>query len=109
MGLPRDYTIQFVAGDTYQLVVDYVDDDGNVIDLTGETITMKFYSKTLELLSLTGGSGLTITPLVGRIQIDLTSANTTLFSGMPARKYYLRLDTSETTIMTGPVEVYQRV
>lgn len=103
MALPKDYVIQLVAGDKYQLIVDY-QENGVAVDLTGETVTMKVYSKDTLLFTLASGTGLTITPATGRIQVDMTSVQTDMLDGKPDRKYVLRLDTSEKTIMRGRVE-----
>ena len=101
MTLPKDYPIHLVGDDKYDLTVDYVFNDLPV-NITGETVTFKIYSDKVLLLTLTSGSGLTITPLTGRIVISLI--------GNKLMRHVLRLDTpAEKTLMYGKVEVYQRV
>ena len=109
MALPRNVTFRLVAGDAFQYIIDYLDDDNVPIDLTGETITYVIYSGRDAVLTLTEGDGLTITAASGRIQINMTSAETGSLDGLLDRKHVLRLDTSETTIMVGRVEVFQSV
>lgn len=106
MSLPDKYIIRGVTADSYELIVDYVDKTtGLPIDISGETITAKFYSDDVLLLTLTSGSGLTISPSLGRIVITLTGTQTDLLDGKPNRRYVLRLDTSEKTILIGTVEI----
>lgn len=55
-------------------------------DLTGETITMdikKTYEDPAAFLSLSSGSGLTITPATGLIEIALTAPQVTSLFGYP--------------------------
>lgn len=109
MSLPKDYVIQLVGGDKYKLIVDYKE-AGQPVNITGETVSFKIFSDKVEVVSLTSGSGLTITPLTGRIQIDMTSAQTTSLVGKKELRHVLRLTTpSEVTLMNGKVEVYQSV
>lgn len=109
MTLPRDYPIQLVGNDKYQLIVDY-QLDGAPVNITGETVSFKIYNDKSVDITLTGGSGLTILPLVGRITIDLTSVQTQSLVGKTQLRHVLRLDTpSEKTLMIGKVEVYQVV
>jgi len=109
MTLPKDYVIQLVGNDKYHLTVDYLKDNLPV-DITGETVTFKIYAEKVLVLTLTSGSGLTITPLNGRIVIDLTSAQTASLIGKKNIRHVLRLDTpAEKTLMDGKVEVYQVV
>ena len=105
MSLPKDVRLHVLAGDAYQHIATYVDDAGDPIDLSGETITMKIYSKSTLLITLTEGSGLTISALAGQITIDLTGAQTDTLDGLPDRRYVLRLDDIETTIMWGVIDV----
>jgi len=109
MALPKDVGLQMVAGDAYSHIFDYVDEDGNPIDLTGETITHKFYAGRDLILTLEAGSGLTITAATGRIQMDLIDTETEQLDGLRDRKHVLRLDTSDTTLAVGVVEVYNNV
>lgn len=109
MSLPKDYVIQLVGGDKYKLIVDYKE-AGQPVNITGETVSFKIFSDKVEVVSLTSGSGLTITPLTGRIQIDMTSAQTTSLVGKKELRHVLRLTApSEVTLMNGKVEVYQSV
>ncbi len=109
MSLPKDYVVQLVAGDKWDLIVDYLQ-NGDPVNITGETVTFKIYADKSLLLTLTSGSGLTITPLAGRIAIALTSVQTTTLKGKKDLRHVLRLDTpSEKTLMVGKVEVYQGV
>lgn len=109
MTLPKDYVIQLVGNDKYQLIVDY-QLDGVPVDITGETVSFKIYNDKTVFISLTSGSGLTILPLVGRITIDLTSAQTQSLVGKVELRHVLRLDTpAEKTLMNGKVSVYQVV
>jgi hypothetical protein len=106
MSLPETYTIRAVTLDSYTLTVDYVDKvTGDPIDITGETVTAKFYSDDTLLLTLTDGDGLTVTPATGRVVIALDGTQTDALDGKKNRRYTLRLDTSETTILIGKVEV----
>lgn len=102
---PQKYVIRAITADSYELIIDYVDEDNLPIDLAGETITLKIFSGDTQVLELTDGSGLTITPASGRIVVDLTGAQTDTLDGRSDRRYTLRLDTSEKTILYGTVEV----
>lgn len=109
MTLPKDYPIQLVGNDKYQLVVDYKQ-DGLAVNITGETVSFKIYDDKSVFITLTSGSGLTISPTVGRITIDLTSAQTQSLVGKTQLRHVLRLDTpAEKTLMDGKVSVYQVV
>lgn len=109
VSLPKDYVVQLVGNDKYQLIVDYLQ-DGVPVDITGETVSFKIYNEKTAFITLTSGSGLTINALVGRITINLTSAQTQSLVGKTQLRHVLRLDTpSEKTLMNGKVEVYQVV
>lgn len=109
MALPDEKKIVLVPGDVYPLVVDYVIDGTTApVDLTGKTVTMKFYAGSTLLFTLASGSGLTISPSIGRVVVALTSTQTTALqnAGSADRRYVLRDDTSEITILRGKVEVF---
>jgi hypothetical protein len=107
--LPKDVPIQLVGNDKYQLTVDYLL-DGVPVNLTGETVTFKIYNDKSVYITLTDGSGLTISPTIGRIVIALTSAQTESLIGKVELRHVLRLDTpAEKTLMNGKVSVYQVV
>lgn len=109
MSIPKDYPIQLVGNDKYQLTVDYVF-NGTPVNITGETVSFKIFGDKSVLVTLAAGSGLTITPLIGRIVIDLTSTQTQSLVGKKDLRHVLRLDSpSEKTLMVGKVEVYQNV
>lgn len=109
MTLPKDYVVQLVGNDKYQLIVDYLQ-DGVPVNITGETVTFKIYNDKTVFITLTSGSGLTINALLGRITIALTSVQTQSLVGKTQLRHTLRLDTpSEKTLMNGKVEVYQIV
>lgn len=109
MTLPKDVPIQLVGNDKYQLTVDYLL-DGVPVNLTGETVTFKIYNDKSVYITLTDGSGLTISPTIGRIVIALTSAQTESLIGKVELRHVLRLDTpAEKTLMNGKVSVYQVV
>lgn len=107
MALPDEYKIKVVPSDVYSLIVDYIDDTTNdPVNLTGKTVNMVFYSKDSVVFTLTSGSGLTITPLIGRVVVSLTSAQTELLRTKEDRTFVLRDTTSELTILRGRVEAF---
>lgn len=105
MDWPETYVLRAITADSYELTIDYKDEAGNAVDISGETVTLTIYSDDDVLLTLTSGSGLTVTPAAGRIVVNLTGAQTSTLDGKRNRRYILRLDTSEKTILYGPVEV----
>lgn len=108
--VPKEETIRLVPNDKYGLTIDIVDDNDVIVNLTGETISLKVYSKDTLILTLTSGSGLTVTPLIGRVVLALSAAQTLSLKGKSDLRYVLRLDSpSEQTVLIGRVEVHPNV
>lgn|SRR5678815_385581 len=110
MALPDEYTLRFTPSDKFDITIDVLDDAGAVVNLTGETITLKIYSQQTLLLTLSSGSGLTISASIGRIVVALTSAQTESLRAKNDVRYVLRLDSpSERTVLIGRIEVRPNV
>lgn len=109
MPLPKVVDFRIVTGDVYEHVAEYTDGT-DPIDITGEDVTMDFYSDDTTVFTLTDTDGLSVDGTLGLISIELTSDQTTLLDdGGRKKRYVLRLDTSETTIMVGKIEMYNFV
>lgn len=76
-------------GDTFEVVFDYTDSAGAVIDLTGYTATAEFREDARDLAAV-----LTVTPTVdaaaGRVTLALTSAQTETLTA-PRYAYKVRV------------------
>jgi len=107
LAVPQKYRIQLVLGDAYELVVSYVDTLGEAIDLDSEAITHTFYDNDEVVLALTEGNGITVSGPAGIITTALTSVQVAAFLGLTDVRHSLRLDTSETTILYGVVDLWQ--
>lgn len=104
---PDRINIQCVAGDTYTHIYDYVDEEtGLPVDLTSEVVIFTVFVRLVETYVLTDGDGLTVTPLTGRIQLDLDSIQTEALRGRGDVRYTIRLDTEERTIAHGHIGVF---
>lgn len=74
-------TLNIAAGATFNLTFWVKNSDKSAVDLTGCTARMQFrrqYTSPTAALSLTSSpaAGLTITPLAGRVDIQITEAQT---------------------------------
>jgi hypothetical protein len=100
---PANYTIRFRPGDKLLFRVEYYEeDDVTPVDLSGETVTLTVKATGLVPdIILTSGSGLTITALSGRIDVELTSTQTGLLNNRTNKKYELRLSVADRDIMIG--------
>ena len=81
--MAETYTVALFQGATYNKGLIYKDSTGTVIDITGYSARMPFRYKSKTgvcALNLLEGSGLTITPLSGRVDIEITSAQTALLT-----------------------------
>lgn len=102
--MPTVAPIVIRAGDVYDCRIDYKTEAGAAINITGETVTLTISADNVADLVLTSGSGLTISPTLGQINVHLTSAQTTALDKKKNRRYELRLATSEKDICVGDIE-----
>lgn len=106
-GLGSYYPLQIRSGNSRSLNVAVYQADGTTpLDMSAETVQCVFSQNNAPILTLTSGSGLTIT--LGNIAINLTSAQTALFDNKKAPKYELEFVTSSSNspcLMYGEVRV----
>lgn len=77
------YNITIEKGATYRENVQWLDDNGLPIDLTGYTARMQIrrtYNATILVELTTENSGITITPLTGELDLFISANDTGLFS-----------------------------
>lgn len=106
------YNIVVHQGTTFRRSVIFKDDDGTVLNLgTGATAAMKVrksYPATFRtaayrddpVISLTSGSGLTVTPGTGEVLVDISAAT---MAGVPAGIYDYDLEVTLGSGTTGGV------
>lgn len=93
-----DFTLD--QGSTWNLSVTYKDSAGNPINLTGYAAALQFRetaSSTTAALTLTSGSGITITGALGKLDITATATQT---AALAANKYQYDLEISSGGVVT---------
>lgn len=98
--MARNYNYIINQGADWFLSIEYLDPAGVPIDLTGYTAAMQFRPVASDIteLNLTSGSGITIVPLTGTIDIHITAVQT---ADLQAAQYDYQLEiTSGTDIVT---------
>lgn len=91
-------------GDAYSCRINYVNEAGTAINITGETVTLTITADNMTAIALTSGSGLTINYTIGQIDAALTSLQTTSLDKKSNRRYTLRLGVAEKMILVGDIE-----
>lgn len=108
--MAQAYNSTIDQGSDWYLNLEYKDQDGVAIDLTGYTAALQLRTTaaaTTTVLSLTTGSGITITGATGTIQVHATAAQT---MAIPAGIYFYDLEiTSSGGIVTRLIQGTQTV
>lgn len=84
---------EIIQGDTFALDVIYKDADGDVVNLSGHTAVFQVRDTPggkYVCASATIGNGITITPLAGKISVQLNPADTRKFT-LPKAAYQLQV------------------
>lgn len=87
-------TIEIAAGATFKLSFFVKNSDGSAVDLTGATARMQLrrqYTSPTAALSLTSSpaAGLSITPLAGRVDIEISESQTRALSSSSVNDRYV--------------------
>jgi hypothetical protein len=106
------FDLEVTRGDTFTFYLIYKDDDGNVINLTGYTTTLsiKSYPNYGQIATYTENDPqITVTPLEGKIEVNLKPADTEKFSFGTAI-YSIAISQSEykKTLLYGDIIMKQR-
>lgn len=109
--------IPLTRGADLEFTVNYEDDDGNAIDITGYSASLKFYrhdlAETVDLELTSGGGEVTINGSAGEVKPSITDTNIdTLITawGKESEGFYTLTITSssgtDTRLLEGPVTLY---
>ena len=107
----KEVNYNIIQGDNFQLALTYTDSSGSAINLTGASAYMEVRDKpggqilcaTASGAPSAAGDGITFTASAGQININLTSAKTSVFI-TPRAAYQLQLTSAtgiKTTLLTG--------
>lgn len=92
-----------IQGDAFNLVVTYTDENNLPIDLTGFDVTFQVRDMpggNIICTTATRDNGITIDDEAGKMTIHIIGDETDKFI-IPKAAYQLRIDTTETTILSG--------
>jgi hypothetical protein len=98
-------TVNFsiIQGDAFNLVVTYTDENNQPINLTGFDVTFQVRDMpggNVICTTATRGNGITIDNGAGKMTIHIIGDETDKFT-VPKAAYQLKIDTTETTILSG--------
>lgn len=94
--------LQIRAGDAYECHVDYVTELGEPVAVVRAAIAMTITATGMTDIVLIDGAGLVVSD-DGSIDVALTAEQTTQLSGKAHRRYQIRRNDTEVTVLVGDI------